>query len=185
MVHTTFLFHLPRRKTAALTTANKEKARVIERNTPLGPNSLRAGMYDLVKASITGSIIGNILLVFGLAALLGGMKRAKLHFNKTAAAMGATMLVLSAIALVIPAIFHAVAVDAPPGSESRMSLVIAVILIGTYILSLIFTLKTHAHLYLGSAGEHAEDTDREAGWSRGRSFAVLLASAAVMSGRRA
>ena len=139
--------------------------------------ALHAGLYDLVKASITGSIIGNILLVFGLAALLGGLKRNKLEFNRTAAAMGVTMLVLSAIALVIPAIFHSIAGEAVPETEHRMSLVIAVVLITTYILSLVFTLKTHAHLYLGSSGEPSEDAALKAEWSCGRAIGVLIVSA--------
>ena len=142
--------------------------------------ALRAGLYDLVKASITGSIIGNVLLVFGLAALMGGMKRSKLQFNRTAATMGVTMLVLGAIALVIPAIFHSIAGETVPQIEQRMSLVIAVVLLVTYILSLVFTLKTHAHLYLGSSGEPGEDADPEAEWSRGRAIGVLVLSAAAV-----
>ena len=141
--------------------------------------ALRAGLYDLVKASITGSIIGNILLVFGLAALAGGIRRGTLRFNKTAASMGVTMLVLSGIALLIPAIFHMIAGDAALESEHRMSLVISVVLISTYMLSLVFTLKTHAHLYLGSA-EHGNGAHETPSWSPARSLAVLLASAVAV-----
>ena len=67
--------------------------------------ALRAGLYDVVKASITGSIIGNILLVFGLSALLGGLKFPSQTFNKTAASLGTTMLTLSVIGLVVPALY--------------------------------------------------------------------------------
>ncbi len=142
--------------------------------------ALRAGLYDLVKASITGSIIGNILLVFGLAALTGGMRRGSLRFNQTAAALGTTMLLLATIALVIPAIFHLVAGEAALLSEQRMSLVISVILITTYLLSLLFTLKTHSHLYVGSAEPHSEGPQHGAGWSATKSFTVLLASAVTV-----
>jgi Ca2+:H+ antiporter len=142
--------------------------------------ALRAGLYDLVKASITGSIIGNILLVFGLAALTGGMRRGSLRFNQTAAALGTTMLLLATIALVIPAIFHLVAGEAALLSEQRMSLVISVILITTYLLSLLFTLKTHSHLYVGSAEPHSEGPQHGAGWSATNSFTVLLASAVTV-----
>ena len=142
--------------------------------------ALRAGLYDLVKASITGSIIGNILLVFGLAALAGGMRRGALRFNKTAAALGTTMLLLATIALVIPAIFHSVAGEGAGLSEHRMSLVIAVILITTYLLSLLFTLKTHSHLYVGSTEPHAEGIDHGGGWSVTRSLTVLMASAVAV-----
>src|SRR4029453_11420724 len=68
--------------------------------------ALRAGLYDVVKASLTGSIIGNILLVFGLSALIGGARFSIQTFNKTAANLGTTMLTLAAIGLVVPAIFH-------------------------------------------------------------------------------
>jgi Ca2+:H+ antiporter len=82
--------------------------------------ALRAGLYDVVKASITGSIIGNILLVFGLSAVLGGAKYSTQRFNKTAASMGTTMLTLAVIGLVIPALFH-VWRRASPTPESRNS----------------------------------------------------------------
>lgn len=139
--------------------------------------ALRAGLHDLVKASITGSIIGNILLVFGLAALGGGLRFKTQRFNRTAAATGATLLVLGAIALLIPAVFHTVTGGLSPASEHHMSLLISITLIVTYGLLLIFSLKTHQELYAGSAHD-AED--HEAVWSRTRSFAVLLGSAALV-----
>ena len=142
--------------------------------------ALRAGLYDLVKASITGSIIGNILLVFGLAALAGGMRKNTLHFNRTAAASGVTMLVLSAIALIIPAIFHMIAGESAPVSEHRMSLLISVVLMVTYLLSLVFALKTHSHLYAGAEESHGHSAV-EGGWSVRKSVGVLLAAAATIA----
>src|ERR671938_1103657 len=114
--------------------------------------ALRAGLVDLVKASITGSIIGNILLVFGASALWGGVKYEMQRFNKTAASLSSTLLVLSAIGLVVPAIFHLVV--GPRGSvpilggertitEQTLSVEIAVVLLITYALSLVFSLRTH------------------------------------------
>ena len=114
--------------------------------------ALQAGLQDVVKASLTGSIIGNILLVFGMGALLGGLKHPVQRFNKTAATLGATLLVLSVIGLVIPAIFHALA-DVTPGVEFTLSRDIAIVLMVTYVLSLVFTLRTHSHLYLGAIGD--------------------------------
>jgi Ca2+:H+ antiporter len=117
--------------------------------------ALRAGLQSVVKASLTGSIIGNILLVFGLSALAGGLKHPPIQrFNRTAASLGATMLVLSAIGLVIPAIFHALAGDGHAGIERNLSLDISIVLMLTYVLSLVFSLRTHSHLYLGAS--HAE-----------------------------
>src|SRR5215470_20270072 len=96
--------------------------------------ALRKGLFDVVKASITGSIIGNILLVLGLSVLLGGLKYPKQLFNKTAAMLGSTMLGLSAVALLMPAVFHLVVSN--KSREQDLSLEIAVVLIITYVLSL-------------------------------------------------
>ena len=142
--------------------------------------ALRAGLYDLVKASITGSIIGNLLLVFGLAALAGGLRRGTQTFNKTAAAMGTTMLLLGTISLIIPAMFHVVAGETAAQSEQRMSLLIALILLVTYVLSLLFTLKTHSHLYVGSSEPHDDSAHSPAHWSVKKSLSVLFASAAAV-----
>lgn len=120
--------------------------------------ALHAGLHDVVKASITGSIIGNVLLVFGLATLLGGLKFPVQKFNQTAASLGGTMLVLSAIGLVIPAIFHAVA-DVPPSTEFTLSRDIAIVLMVSYALMLVFSLRTHPHLYMGDTAS-AEDASR-------------------------
>src|ERR687896_106687 len=75
--------------------------------------ALSRGLTGVVKASITGSIIGNILLVLGLSFFVGGVKHQKQQFNRTAAGMSATALTLAAIALVIPTIFHVAAAQIP------------------------------------------------------------------------
>lgn len=144
--------------------------------------ALRAGYHDLVKASITGSIIGNILLVFGLSALAGGIKFPRQTFNRTAAHLGATMLLLSGIALVIPAVFHSIAGERAEIDEQTMSLLISVILIVTYGLSILFTLKTHSHLYRGNSGETSADGSSRPGlWSKSKSLTVLIMAAAVVA----
>jgi Ca2+:H+ antiporter len=152
--------------------------------------ALRAGLIDLVKASLTGSIIGNILLVFGASSLYGGIKFERQTFNRTAASLSVTLLVLSAIALVVPAIFHIVVAGGPRVvPEGALSVEISVVLLLTYVLSLYFSLRTHAHLSVGAAGMHdAEDEPGADGVARrpsaGRSVALLLAATvgvAVMS----
>jgi Ca2+:H+ antiporter len=124
---------------------------------------LRAGLTEVVKASITGSIIGNILLVLGLSVLAGGLKYKNQKFNRTAASMSATLMVLSAIALLIPAVFHFITRDAARADaasfqrfEAELSVEICVILLVVYVLSLIFSLRTHKDLYLGTSEEHSE-----------------------------
>lgn len=147
--------------------------------------ALSAGYHDLVKASITGSIIGNVLLVFGLSALAGGIRYRSQTFNRTAASLGGTMLVLSAIGLVVPAIFHLAASDAlrgvastggaPVTHELELSLEIAVVLMATYLLHLLFTLRTHRELYSGGGpGEESEEGAERP--SVARSVGLLVAA---------
>ena len=90
--------------------------------------ALRAGLYDVVKASIAGSIIGNILLVLGAAMLCGGLRRPEQHFNPAGARSQATMLTLAAIALILPAAFQAAAHTTAAGL-GRLSVAIAVVLL--------------------------------------------------------
>jgi Ca2+:H+ antiporter len=137
--------------------------------------ALRAGLIDLVKASITGSIIGNLLLVFGASALYGGVKFQSQKFNRTAAGLSATLLVLSAVALFIPAIFHLVVGTGAGVAERTLSVEIAVVLIVTYVLSLLFSLKTHKHLYVGEAGAHTDELTP----SRSASGAMMMLLAAT------
>lgn len=143
--------------------------------------ALRAGLYDVVKASLTGSIIGNILLVFGLSALVGGLRFPVQTFNKTAANLGTTMLTLAAIGLVVPAIFHYIVAGGPAVAEQDLSLEISIILMVTYILSLVFTLRTHKHLYAGGHGEEGDEALGTTGWSTGKSLLVLLVATAFVA----
>lgn len=116
----------------------------------IGALALREGLPDLVKASLTGSIIGNVLLVFGAAAFFGGLRYPSQRFNQTAAGIGATMLLLSAVGLVVPATFHYLA-RGHGAQELRLDTEIAVVLLATYLVSMIFTLRTHRQLYTGGA----------------------------------
>lgn len=139
--------------------------------------ALRAGLYDLVKASITGSIIGNLLLVFGLSALVGGLRFETQKFNRTAASLGSTLLVLSAVGLVVPAVFHMLVGNSARVAERNLSMEISIVLILTYIASLFFTLRTHRHLYMGDAGAAAEGVIGEQAHEKkplGKSIGKLL-----------
>jgi len=121
----------------------------------IGALALRHGLTDLVKASLTGSIIGNVLLVFGLCALVGGIKhRPVQRFNRTAAGLGTTMLLLSAIGLTVPAVFHFLAKASGSEVDLTLDTEIAVVLLLTYIASLVFTLKTHRSLYASDQNGH-------------------------------
>jgi Ca2+:H+ antiporter len=134
--------------------------------------ALRAGLVELVKASITGSILGNLLLILGLALIAGGTNRQELRFNRTNAGMSAGMLALSVVALVFPALFHSVHPEAAARvSELHMSEAVAVILILTYCFSLLFTLRTHRTLFGGEAHPMAGPV-----WGAGKAIAILAAA---------
>lgn len=136
----------------------------------------------MVKASITGSIIGNILLVLGLSILLGGTKHKEQRFNETAARTSVISLSLAAIALIIPTVFHMSAAASPggwsPDVEHRLSLGIAIVLFMTYICVLAFTLKTHKHFFIGCEGELEEEVEH---WSLSKAIVILLIATGVVA----
>ncbi|MFN2315865.1 MAG: calcium/proton exchanger, partial [Gemmatimonadales bacterium] len=138
--------------------------------------ALQAGLVTLVKATIIGSMLGNLLLILGLSLLAGGLKSPIIRFNRTAAGMSSAMLALAVVALVLPAMLFQVHPRPEELNAFRMSEVAAIILGLTYLCSLLFSLHTHRSLF-GGDPEHAPvDT-----WPAARSVAVLLlATAAVV-----
>ncbi|MBV9468055.1 MAG: calcium/proton exchanger [Abitibacteriaceae bacterium] len=139
--------------------------------------ALSKGLTAVVKASITGSIIGNILLVLGLSFLMGGLKYSEQTFNRTAARSSVTSLMLAAIGLIVPTVFHQVAKPQwTPAAEQRLSLAIAVILLVIYCFSLLFSLKTHKELFIGDVNMGCAEAEDEGhvSWSRGKSIGVLV-----------
>lgn len=124
----------------------------------IGFLALRAGLIEVVKATITGSIMSNLLLVLGLAMLAGGAKHTKQMFNKTGALASGSNLFIAAIALVMPAIFLITSPSASPGVVESMSIWVSYILLVVYALGLYFVLHTHKHLYLEEAGEFEPKT---------------------------
>ncbi|MFL5299372.1 MAG: calcium/proton exchanger [Anaeromyxobacteraceae bacterium] len=142
----------------------------------LGLAALRAGEVEVVKASITGSIIGNLLLVFGAALVAGGWRREKQRFNATAAGAGNATLFLAAVALVLPALQHH---GADPHPETRLptSIAIAVVLVVLYLASLLFSLRTHAHLYPGEEEEGGYGPR----WSTRTAVLVLVGATAMVA----
>jgi Ca2+:H+ antiporter len=140
-------------------------------------------MFDLVKASLTGSIIGNVLLVLGLSIMAGGFRYPKQTFNRTAASMGATLMALATIGLILPAVYFEIARRQPQAETARgietLSEEIAAILAVTYLLSLVYTLRTHRQLHEGG-----EEKPEPPEWGRGLALTVLVIATvgvAVMS----
>ena len=141
--------------------------------------ALKQGLYSVVKASLTGSIIGNVLLVFGVSVMAGGFKYKKQQFNVTGARAQSTLLTLSAIALVMPAGFHAVAGAQATGIENNLSLAIALVLLATYAAHLVFSLITHKQLFAGEGA--VTEANHQHGWSTKKSMIVLVSATALIA----
>lgn len=138
--------------------------------------ALKAGLHDVVKAAITGSIIGNLLLGIGLAIFIGGLGREKLEFNRTSSGMSSGLLLLACVGLIVPAISHFTT-----GQQTEISTEIAIVLFVAYLLSLVFTLKTHRHLFLAEAAEKSsgdstskEEEEEEDLWGKKQAIAMLV-----------
>jgi Ca2+:H+ antiporter len=136
----------------------------------LAISALRAGKMQVVKASITGAIIGNLLLIVGLSMFVGGLRREKQNFNKTAALAGISLMYLALVAIAIPDFF---ALSVGPAAAAKivqpLSIGIAVVMLLVYGASLLFTIRTHAHLY---TDDHA--VAEEGHGSVGKAVVILL-----------
>ena len=150
--------------------------------------ALGAGLHEVVKASLIGSILGNILLVMGASMLVGGWGRDRQRFNQTAASFQSSMLLLAASALAIPGIFQLVRHDPLPephdeivnysSTVEELSLAVALILIACYAFGLLFSLRTHRGLFNPEPEEGAHGPEP---WSVRRSVAVLAVAGALVA----
>ena len=149
--------------------------------------ALGAGLHEVVKASLIGSILGNILLVLGVSMLVGGRKRDRQRFELRAATAQSLMLLLATVALVMPAIFQLVAGGGLPDPTAKavafpsdlqaLSVGVAVVLLASYGAGLVFSLKTHAHLFNPS---HDEEEHGGEPWSVRKSVLMLAGAGAAV-----
>jgi Ca2+:H+ antiporter len=140
--------------------------------------ALRAGHTEVVKASITGSIIGNQLLVFGLSCFAGGLRCGTQKFNKTAAGSATVMLFLAIVALVMPAVVDVVSfgsLKARPPQIDSLSFWTSLVLLAVYIGGLVFAFRTH-HDPLRVSDEHEHGPRVPV-----RTSLALLAAATVLT----
>ena len=154
--------------------------------------ALQKGLHEVVKASLIGSILGNILLVMGAAMLVGGLSGGRTHgvqkFGQTAASAQSTMLLLAVAALIMPGVFALVEGDGLPhpgddivnyGSTlEHLSLAVAIVLIISYAAGLLFSLRTHASLF--NPHEDESSTEGRGDWSTRRSVIALAISGALV-----
>ncbi|HEV8386215.1 MAG TPA: calcium/proton exchanger [Nitrososphaera sp.] len=145
--------------------------------------AISAGLLDLVKASITGAIIGNILLIFGLSIVTGGFKFKEQRFSKENVGFQSSMLFLAVIGLAVPTI---VSFTMLPGSGNEQNIQLlsdslAIILLIVYILGIIFTFFTHKHLFSQADAIQSNGREEEVHptrWSKKKAFLLLAASMA-------
>jgi len=149
--------------------------------------ALNAGLYGVVKASITGSIIGNLLLVLGVSMLAGGLKFKTQRFNAVAAGMNSTLLILSTAGLVVPALVyylltaHNIGAEEVAAIDLDVSLAVAIVLFVTYVLSMVFSLQTHKHLFDTTDYENPGGAEFEEVWSKKKSGIVLAVATAFVA----
>lgn len=130
---------------------------------------------EIVKASLTGSILGNLLLVLGISFLVGGLKHEEQTYNARAATIHSTSLVLAVTALLMPALFAITQDSATPLEREVVSGTVAAVLIALYAAALAFMLVTHEHLF------RTPDPEEHPSWSRTKAIVVLLAATAFVA----
>ena len=137
--------------------------------------ALRQGYIEIVRASISGAVIGNVLFVSGAALVVAGIKKKEIAFNPQAVGMATALLCLASIAMVMPALLKYTAPSIADHQLDVLSLAVCVVLISCYVGYLYFCLKTHRHMF------DAEEEGHEEGWRTGKALTVLLVSTAVLA----
>ncbi|HJU34275.1 MAG TPA: calcium/proton exchanger [Nitrososphaera sp.] len=142
--------------------------------------AINAGLLDLVKASITGSIIGNILLIFGLSIIAGGFRYKELSFSRENIGIQSSMLFLAIIGLAVPTIL-ATTILSPSDNQVQVQILsdaLAIILLIVYILGIMFTFITHKHLFTPPETTQEMQESHGTHWSKKKSFLLLAVSMA-------
>lgn len=141
---------------------------------------VKEGLFDMVKASLTGSIIGNLLLVLGLSIFAGGLKFKIQNFNVSLAGMNGSLMIVAVISLFVPAVFlntHAITTS----DSKTLSLIVAGMLIVAYIFWIIFSMITHKD-YLADVTENEElPHEHTPEWSKGKSILYLIIATVMVA----
>ena len=142
----------------------------------IGFFAMKAGLFEVVKASIAGSVIGNILLVLGASMLIGGLKYKTQCFNKQAIEVSSSMLLFAVIGLTIPAIFtHTVVPELLTTRYEGFTILVAVIMFFIYLLSLYFSFYTHKDLY---SVDHSQESLSK--WSLKKAVLILICATVLI-----
>jgi Ca2+:H+ antiporter len=133
--------------------------------------ALRAGLLEMVRASLIGAVLANLLLALGIAFLLGGLRHRVQEYNPAGARSYASMMLLAAISIVVPGTFHRFLGEAAPRHAAALDLGVAIVMLAVYALYLVFMLRTHPEVFVGAQTHEAE---HGAHWSLTRAVATLL-----------
>ncbi len=123
--------------------------------------ALKGGLLQVVKATITGSIISNLLLVMGFSMFLGGLRYKEQNFQPTAARLNASVMNLAVIAILLPTAVQYTSTGIDESSLQLLSVAVAVVLITVYVSTLLFSMKTHSYLYDVGVAENEPEEESE------------------------
>ena len=137
--------------------------------------ALKAGLLDMVRASLAGAILANLLMALGMAFLLGGLKFHEQRFNPAATRAYSTMMFVAAVSMTVPSAYsRAFGLNGPMRGEQMLNVGIAILLLIAYGLYLLFSLKTHPHAFASVDTEGAAGDDPEEHWGVARAVATLV-----------
>jgi len=143
--------------------------------------ALRAGLLDMVRASLIGGILLNLLLALGIAFLLGGLRHRTQTYNTAGARVYGSMMLIAAFSLMVPSAFHRFFGSGEAiRAEALLNIGLAVVLLATYALYLLFQLKTHPEEFAGQPGKKSDEAGaHEARWSLPRAVGSLLGASVL------
>lgn len=141
--------------------------------------ALKDGLFDVVKSSIAGSVIGNVLLVVGFSMVAGGIKFKSQSFNKKVNEVTSSMLLFAVIGLCVPALFTYTVDPALLNTRYEgLSIFVAVVMLIIYAFSLLFSFSTHKHIYTNAKEENLEEGPK---WSLKKAILVLVGATVLIA----
>jgi Ca2+:H+ antiporter len=138
--------------------------------------ALRSGFPDMVRASLVGALLANLLLGLGLAFFLGGLRYHTQEFNPRAAGMQASMMMLAVISMMVPGGYHTLVTEETLHYERYLNIGVAIVLLVSYALSLLFMIKTHPDFI---SGDQSHKEEEEHKWSIGKAVGLLVAASVL------
>ena len=143
--------------------------------------ALRAGLLEMVRASLIGALLANLLLALGLAFFIGGLRYRTQEYNPAAARTYASMMLLAAVSMVVPSTFHRLLGDAAPQHAQALDTGVVLVLLAAYVLYLVFMLRTHPDVFARTQAAEAEPAAAHSALRAGITLLAASLGAAWMS----